>query len=132
MSGSGLSSVIRGSVCISKFQGILCVSFSLTDTVLCFCPFVHMVRFQLLAQFLIDPLPHPVVSSFEIFLRSIASFIYVINCFVSITTYPPFAIRLCLIYFRFNIVCSYGVICDSNKRDLASLVTMFMSSMRFR
>ena len=42
---------IRGSVCISKPQRIICVLFSKTNTLAVRIPFTSMVKFQLLAQF---------------------------------------------------------------------------------
>ena len=50
-------------------------------------PFIRMIKLQLLAQFSVDHLAHPVVSSFILFLCQFAAFIYyVIDCFVSFTT----------------------------------------------
>ena len=62
-----------------------------------------MVKFQFLAQFPVDHLAHPVVSSLLRFPCSFAAFSYVIDRFVSITTWPTSAVLLCLIYFCFEI-----------------------------
>ena len=55
----GRQTGIRWSVCIWKFKRILCVSFSGTDSGLCIYYFGCMVKFQFLAQFPMDHLPHP-------------------------------------------------------------------------
>ena len=73
-------------------------------------PFCSMIKFQFLAQFLVDNLSHPHVLSFIFFWCYFATFTYVINSFVSITTYPKFVIPLPIIYFCFNVISSYGVI----------------------
>ena len=50
-------------------------------------PFVHLVKFQFLAQFQVDHLPQSVVSGLTLFLCEFAGFAYkVINCFISIST----------------------------------------------
>ena len=51
-------------------------------------PFVHMIKFKLLAQFSVDHLPYPVVSTFAH---------CVIDPFISITTLPTPVILLLLL-----------------------------------
>ena len=52
-----------------------------------YIPFVHMIKFQFLAQFPADHLAHPVVSCLILLLSQSAAFAYyVIGCFISITT----------------------------------------------
>ena len=62
----------------------------LQDTFLCVhIPIVGMVDFQFLAQFPVDQIPHPVVSSLVLLLRLFAAFAYyVIIRFFSFTTKP--------------------------------------------
>ena len=74
-------------------------------------PFIHMDKFQFLAQFPMDHLAHPVVSSLILFLYLFAAFAYVINRLVSITTLPTYAILLRLINSCFHpngiVLCCY-------------------------
>ena len=58
---------IRWSVCISKSQSILCVSFSRTYHI--HILFIRMVKFKLLAQFPVDNFNNPAVSSLILCLR---------------------------------------------------------------
>ena len=62
---SGLLSGIKWSVCISKSQRILCVSFSRTDSLelILHIPFGNIIKFQFLARFSVDQFPRTVVSS---------------------------------------------------------------------
>ena len=79
---------IKWSICISKLQKIRAPHF-LDWFWVVHIPFVHMIKFKLLAQFPIDDLSHPVVSSLILFLRKLTAFTYcVIYRSVSITTYP--------------------------------------------
>ena len=65
-------------------------------------PFGSTVKFKFLAQFPVDHPAHPIMSSLIIFLHTFTAFTYVIDRFVSITTWPTLAIILCLINLRFN------------------------------
>ena len=57
--------------------------------------FVRMVEFKFLAHFRVDHLDYPVVSYLILLLNYFASFAYyVIDSFISITPWPPFAILL--------------------------------------
>ena len=78
-----------------------------------------MVKFDFLAQFPVDHLYHP---------SRVYTLLVLIYCirllcdFISITTYPTFAIFLRHIYFCLNIVGPYGVVlCPSEKRFSLSL-----------
>ena len=64
---SGLS--FGWSVWISKSQRYFCVSFFWTDSGFALIPFVRMVKFILLAQFPVDHLAHPFVTSLILSLR---------------------------------------------------------------
>ena len=57
----------RWSVCISKSVSFVRLIF-LDGLLVLHIPFVRMVKFKLLAQFPVDHLPHPIVSSFILFL----------------------------------------------------------------
>ena len=59
---SGRLAEMWWSVCISKFQRILCVSLRVVHI-----PFVRMVKFYILARFPVDHPPHPVMSIFILF-----------------------------------------------------------------
>ena len=61
--------------------------------ILCFVhiPFVNMARFLSLAQFPMDHLSHPVMSTFVFFLCQFAVSAHVINCIISVTTLPAFS-----------------------------------------
>ena len=96
---------MKGSVCISKSQK----PFFRTDSVLFMYHFGRMVKFQFLAQFSVDHLAHPVVSSFILLLRSFATFAYVINRFVFVATKSTLAYLLRISYFRINIIGTYEV-----------------------
>ena len=61
-------SEIRGSVCISKSQRISCISFSQNRFRFLQILFGWMTKFQFFAQFSVDYLSHPVMSSFVLFL----------------------------------------------------------------
>ena len=70
-----------------------------------------MVKFQFLAQFPVDYLPHLVVSSLMLFLCEFTAFAYyVIDRFVSISTLSTSDILLHLVYFYFDIFSLYGVV----------------------
>ena len=56
---------ISWSVCMSKSQGSLCVSFSRKDVHI---PFASIVKSKFLAQFPVDHIAHPIVSRFILFL----------------------------------------------------------------
>ena len=72
------------SVCISKSKKNMCDSFSRADGGLCIYHLFVLSKFQYFAQFPVDHLAHPVVSSLILFLCLFAY--YVIDHFVSITT----------------------------------------------
>ena len=80
---SGRQDEIRWSVCMSKSHWSLCVSFSRDICWVLHIPFVHMVKFQFLAQFPVDHFAHSVMSSLILLL---CQFTTVIDRFVSITT----------------------------------------------
>ena len=61
--GSGLLAEIMWSVCMSKSDRSLCVSFSRTKGCVLHIPFVRMVQFKFLAQLQVDHFAHPAVSS---------------------------------------------------------------------
>ena len=65
---SGILAGIRWSVCMTKSQRILCVSFLGQILACVYTIFSCMVKFRFLAQFLVNPLSHPVVSNLVLFL----------------------------------------------------------------
>ena len=73
-------------------------------------PFVRRDKLQFLAQFPVDHLAHPVVSSFILLCKFAALAFYVIDCFVSVTTKPTLAIVLRLIHSSFDMIGPYGVV----------------------
>ena len=88
----------------------MCVTFSDKCWVV-HIPFVRIVKFKFLAHFPVDHLAHPVVFCLILLLCKFAAFTYyVIDGFISVTVYPTFAILLRLIYSRFDIIGSYGVV----------------------
>ena len=83
----------RCSVCISKFQGILCTSFRCVKI-----PFVSIVKLESLAQFSLDHLLYSIMLSLMFLLcQFAASAYYVINCFVLATTLPTLVILLTIL-----------------------------------
>ena len=85
-----------------------------------------MVRFKFLAQFPVDHLAHPIVSSLILFLCQFAAFVYyVIDNFVSISTWPTSAVLLRLIYC-FAMVGPYGVVlcCYQNRFSFSLKVSL--------
>ena len=90
-------------------------------------PFVHMAKFKFLAHFPVDHLAHPVVSCLILLLCSFVAFAYyVIDGFVSHTTQPTFAILLRLLYSRFYMIGSYGIIlCCYLEKLSDSLIVSF-------
>ena len=106
---SGHLSEMRGSVRMLKSHWSLCLIFQDRCCVV-HIPFVRMVKFNFLAQFPVDHLAYPVVSSLILIPCYFAAFANVIDRFVSITTWPTFAILLRLIFFRFDMVSPYGVV----------------------
>ena len=97
---SGHQAEIRWSVFLSQKCLILQDGFWVLHI-----PFVHMVKFKLLAQFPVDHLVYPVVSSLIRFLRLVTAFAYyVIDRFLSITTWPTLAILLRLVYSCFYFI----------------------------
>ena len=71
-------------------------------------PFGSMVKFQCLAQFLMDHLPYTVMFPLTLLLRKFALFTYpVSNRFVSITTKSRLIILLRIINFGFNFTGHY-------------------------
>ena len=114
---SGRLAKIRWSVCIPKSQRGLCVSFFYDGFWVVLIPFVRMVKFKLLAQFLEDHLLIRVVSRFILFLRYFPAFAnYVIDRFVCITKWSTFTILLHFIYSCFGIVLTM-FFCDAFRRD---------------
>ena len=108
---SGCLVEIRWSICVSKSQRSLCVSFFRTDSGVVSIPFVRIVKSKFLAQFPVHNLAHPIASSFILFLCKFAALTYyVINHFVSITTWPISATLLQLIYSYFDMISSYGIV----------------------
>ena len=106
---------------MSKSHRSLCVSFS--RQMLGGAYTIYSVKFKLLAQFPVDHPAHPVMSSIVLFLCKFAAFAYyMIDGFVSITTQPTFAVLLRLIYFRFDMTGSYGVVFAAIRRDSFSLL----------
>ena len=108
---------IRWFICISKSQMSLSVSFSWTYTELCI--YHYMVKFKLLAQFPVDHLTHPVVSSLILFggliycirLLCDRSFhfnyhVIYISCFVAsclfLLSHSPYSDVLCCYLKRFS------------------------------
>ena len=77
---------IRGTVCISKSQKILCVSFSMMCFQLVHISQVRKVRFQFLSQFPVNYFSHPVVSSLILFLCKFVAFDYYYNYYCEIFT----------------------------------------------
>ena len=74
-------------------------------------PFVYMVKFKFLAHLPVAHLADPIVFSLILHLCQFAAFAYyVIDGFVSIPTRRSFAILWRLIYYRFDITGSYGVV----------------------
>ena len=68
-----------------------------------YIPFVCMVKFKFLVQFLVDHLAHPVVSSLILFLWKFAAFAYyVIDFFVSFTPWPKTFIEFIFFPFLFS------------------------------
>ena len=67
ITGSGRRAVIRWSVCISKSQRKLCVSFPPERIRVMHILLVHLVKFKLFAQFPIDYLSQLVMSSLILF-----------------------------------------------------------------
>ena len=65
---SDLLAGIRRSICISTSQKILCV-FLCDGFWFVHIPFGNMIKFQFLAQFPMDPLPHPVMFTFVLLLQ---------------------------------------------------------------
>ena len=105
---TGRLTEISRSVCISKSQKSLCISICRTDSGL---PFVHMVKYQFLSLFLLDHLAHVVVCSLIIFLCWFAAFThYVIDRFISFTTWPTWTVLLSRIYSCFDKVGPYGTV----------------------
>ena len=90
---------------------------------------VRINKFQFLAQFQVDYLSNPVVSSSILLFHEFAAFgYYMIDRFISINTLPTFAMFLCLIYFRFNTFGPDSVLCYYKKRfNFSSLPFLAMS-----
>ena len=87
---SGILIRIMWSVWISKSQRILCVSLSMTYSGL---SFVCLVKLKFLAQFPVDHLLHPILSSLKLLLRKFNTFTcYTINLFVWIHFCPILSI----------------------------------------
>ena len=74
--------------------------------------FVSKDEFQSFAQFPVDYLSNPVVSSFVYLLFLYATLVYYeINCFIAVTTYFTLACQLCtIINFRFDIISPDGIV----------------------
>ena len=89
----------------------LCASFSKTGAGLCIYHLLEMVKLKFLAHFPVDHLADPVMCRFILLLYYFAVFAYYeIDPFVSVTASSTFAILLRLIYFRFDMIGSYGVV----------------------
>ena len=74
---------------LAEIKWFVCISKSLILLDWCWVvhiPFVCWFKFKFLALFPVDHLGHPVVSSLVLFLWQFATFIYVIDGFVSVTT----------------------------------------------
>ena len=84
-------------------------------------PSVYMVNFKLLAQFPMDHFSHPVMSSLIIPLRKFIKFAhYVINRFVSITTYVVYSIS-----FQTFFVQAFKIVVDSWKFTMLQLYILW-------
>ena len=109
---SGLLVEIRWSMCMSKSHRSLCVSFSRTSTGLCiYHLFVWSnLNFLTISQWITLPTQSCLVLySFCAYIFAAFTY-YVIDGFISVTALSTFAILLRLIYSRFDIICSYGVV----------------------
>ena len=85
-------------------------------------PLVRMVKFKLLAQFSLDHLAHPLMSSLIISLcKFTAVAYYVIDRFVFIAAYSTFTIFFHPVYSRFDIVL-ITFFCAAIRRDSFSLL----------
>ena len=74
--------------------------------------FFRMVKFKLLSKFPVDHFHHPVMFSVLLYFHLFTTFaLNMIGRFVFVTTSPTLAILLLLVYFCFNVVCPYGVLC---------------------
>ena len=76
-------------------------------------PFDCMVKFQFLAQFLVDCLPHPIMSSLVLPLCVFAIFAYYVSngCISIFLCYHlMLAIPFRYVSFRFNMISPYGVV----------------------
>ena len=106
---------LRWSVCISKSQRILCVSFSRMDS--WFCLYHLLVWSNLILHF-----PHPVVSSLILFLSKFTAFAYdTSDRVVSIYIWSTSAILLRLVYTCLDIVLM-ALFCVSIRRESVSLL----------
>ena len=84
-------------------------------------PFVCMVKFQFLAHLPVDHLADPIMSSLIFLLR-----LFVIDGFISVTALFTFTVLLRLIYSRFDMIGSYGVVlCCYKERFCFSLKVSF-------
>ena len=84
---SGRLEEIKWSVCISKSQRILCISFSRTDAGLYLHHLFTWSNLNIFHSSQWINLPYPVVSTLKLSLHGYATFAYyVIGCFFSITT----------------------------------------------
>ena len=105
---SGLLADIRWSVCMSKSHRSLCVSFSRTDVGLCI---YHLLVWSNLDFLHISQwIPLPTQSCLVLYFFCAAFAYNVIDSFVSFTSKSAFAILLSLIYPRFDMIGSYGVV----------------------
>ena len=87
ITSSGLLAGIKGSVCISKSNRVLCVSFPKDKFWFVHIPFGIMVKFQTCVQFPVDHFHQPIVPKLILLLCKLATFAYyVINHFVFVTT----------------------------------------------
>ena len=75
-SRSDLLAGIKWSVCISKPLGIFLLPFSRTGSDFCLYHLNSMVKIQFLAQFPVDYLSHPIVSSLILPLHSFVTLLY--------------------------------------------------------
>ena len=108
---SGLLAEIRWSVCMSKSHGSLCMLFSRIYTGLCMYHLFVWANFNFfhISKWINWPTQSCLVL-YSFCVNLLHSLIMWLMVFVSISTQPSFAISLHLIYSRFDMIGSYGVV----------------------
>ena len=117
---------IRWSICISKSQWSLWVSFSRTDFELCIYHLFVWTNFNFLHNSLWINFP---IESYLVLYSLCTNLVHSLIIWLivlSITTKPTFTI-LCLVYFCFNIVGPYGIVLSCYLKRFSFFHKVFLS-----